>query len=435
MTDETRRYWAFYWPLALTGLAMILAAQFKNGILSRYPDAISELAVFAVATSLYRMCHAGIIFTPQMTNVLARTDQAARVCLRFVCLAACCLSLPLLICGFTPTGVYLIENVFNMMGEQQAKAILYLQLLSPLILITVLAQYYTGLLVQSERTGWVTILNTVMLITTIFVLLIGLYNGYDPVWVISLAHIIPTVVHLISTYVVYLVLYKRPQLDEPVADLTYKKALHFFYPVAFTSSMFATSRPVIYAFIRRTAEADLTIAILRIVFDFTMMFYNMLNQFRHLFVTFGREDRDGVRRFMIKIFAIVMSGMLIIAITPLHAWFLMYLLGVENEMHIQMAQEAILVLCLIPVFLTIRNYYHGIAMVTHKTGRMGISGFLRIISITGFTAACYYLGILNHITGAGALVAGFMAEGLSMWWQSRCPNKKKSVSELKPEVA
>ena len=38
------QYWRFYWPLALTGVAMVLSVQFQNAALARYPEAVTELA-------------------------------------------------------------------------------------------------------------------------------------------------------------------------------------------------------------------------------------------------------------------------------------------------------------------------------------------------------------------------------------------------------
>ena len=48
-----KHYWRFFWPLSLTGLAMLLARQFQNGAVARYPDATHELAVYALATSVF----------------------------------------------------------------------------------------------------------------------------------------------------------------------------------------------------------------------------------------------------------------------------------------------------------------------------------------------------------------------------------------------
>ena len=48
-----KQYWRFYWPLALTGIGLVLSVQFQNAILARYPEAVKELAVLAIAYGIY----------------------------------------------------------------------------------------------------------------------------------------------------------------------------------------------------------------------------------------------------------------------------------------------------------------------------------------------------------------------------------------------
>ena len=90
-----RRYWAFYWPLSLTGLAVLLARQFQNGALTRFPDAVRELVIFAYASSIFWLFNASMIFIPQMANVFARSERAKRICLRFTILISVVLTIPL----------------------------------------------------------------------------------------------------------------------------------------------------------------------------------------------------------------------------------------------------------------------------------------------------------------------------------------------------
>ena len=424
MQDNQRRYWSFFWPLALTGLAMIIAAQFKNGVLARYPTAVAELAVFAIASSIFHVCNAALIFLPQMTNVLARDKQSSSVCLRFVLIAAAVLSLPVLLLGYTQLGPMIVPILFKIDDDWLLRVIFYLQLLAPMVCINALRHYYTGLLIQSKRTGWVTLLNGIMLTTTISVLLAGLFMQGDPVIVISLAHLIPAFLHLVLTYIVFVKRYERPLLETELEAMNYKRLLKFFYPMAITSSMFALSRPVIYHFVSKHAvNAIVVIAVLRVVFDFSHLFFNTLNQTRHVIITFGRDDMLGVRGFMIKVLLVVLSIMLISALTPIHRWFFDHLVGLDDPLHIQMAQEALLVSCLIPMFLIMRNYFHGIAMIAETTGSMGISGVMRIVATFLFVAIMAELGWLDHRTGAAALAVGFMAEAMSMCvltqWRAR----------------
>jgi hypothetical protein len=83
---------------------MLLAQQFQNSALARYPDAARELAVFAFASSVFHLFNAALIFMPQMCNSFARSPQGWRVCLRFSLRVCLLLTLPLALMGFTPPG-------------------------------------------------------------------------------------------------------------------------------------------------------------------------------------------------------------------------------------------------------------------------------------------------------------------------------------------
>ena len=77
-------YWKFYWPLALTGLAMVLSTQFQNATLARYPDAVQELAIFALAQGTFQFFNAALGFTPQLANVYARSPHGFRTSFSFI---------------------------------------------------------------------------------------------------------------------------------------------------------------------------------------------------------------------------------------------------------------------------------------------------------------------------------------------------------------
>jgi hypothetical protein len=179
--------------------------------------------------------------------------------------------------------------------------------------------------------------------------------------------------------------------------------------VALTSVMFSLSRPILYSFLGRLEDPQPTIAAMRVGFDFAMIFHNLLNQFRHLFVTFGGEDLAGVRRFMVRVTAAVVGGMVIVAASPVSTFVLREWIGVADAV-LAMTRQALLVLCLLPAVVTFRNYFHGLAMVRRRTGPMGAGAIGRNVATYLLCLALFSVGWLNHVTAAATLVAGFVAE-------------------------
>ncbi len=390
------------------GAAMLVGRQFQNGTLSRYPDAARELAVFAYASSVFALFHAMLGFLPQMVNALVRSRRDLGTCRRFLTGIGALLTLPVLLLAFTPPGKALLGALFDIHGAILDDVALYLRYLSPLLLLNTQRQFFRGLLIQSRRTGTVTVLNLAHIGIVLAVLILGWSLRWKAVATLALARVAASAVHLLLASLFYRLLYALPD-PSPRPPLTYRKALAFFWPVAVTSVMFALSRPVIYAFVSRAPRAVVTVAALRVAFDVSILFHNPLNQFRHLFVTFGLSDLAGLRKFMASVLAVVSALMLVVAATPVGVFVLEDLIGVGDDI-LPLARQAIWVLCLVPFVVTVRNYFHGLALTRHRTRSMAAGGLARLGSIFLASWALWSLGALDHILGAAVLVLGFASE-------------------------
>ena len=431
-STRQRQYWQFYWPLVITGMSLMLVRQLQNGTLARYPDATREIAIFAIASSTFFVFHAVLLFLPQLVNVYVRSREARDVCFRFSLVAGVLLSLPLLFVAYSSVGEAMISSVFDIDGAMLDGVALYLQLLSPLILIDALRYYNTGVLIQSRRTGLVTVLNAFYLTTFIALLAIGFVSGWRPVVTLSFAQVASACAHLIVSASMQRRVFRFPAKPE-YTELTLGEVWSFFWPIAFTSTMFALNRPLLYSFVSRLPDAIPVIAALRIAFDFTMLFHSPINQFRHLFITFGKQDPTGVRRFMFGISGVLVITMVCVAGTPLGTVVFRDLLGVEEDV-LQMAIGVIWIQCLLPVVASVRNYFHGVAMIERKTKKMGAGAITRNLLVYFGAWACFETGCLNHISASLLIVLGFASEAVTVWIVSAKTAKSRPTSRAAPEA-
>ena len=404
------QYWRFYWPLALTGLAMVLGVQFQNAALARYPEAVTELAVFALGYSTFGFFRASLNFIAQLSNVFARSPRGTRQTHRFVWLASVLIMLPLVFLGHSEAGAWLLAGLFGTSADITGRVQEYLIYLAPIILLGAQRFYYTGLLVQARLTGWMTLLNLLFLSIQIAGLIIGLGLGLKPVYVLVGAETIAIICQLGATLWVKHRHYRLPAVAEH-ENLTYRELAGFFIPVSMTGVMFALSRPVLYAFVSRTPDGILAIAAMRVAFDFSMLFQNMANQFRHFFVTFGLDDLPGKRRFMALIALGITVVMLTFALTPLSAWIWGVLMNIPEEVY-QLAVQVFLIMCGMPVIIIVRNYFHGRLMVERRTAGMAVGSILRVVGIYLGAMAFFHLGWLNHLSASFLLLLGFVIETL-----------------------
>lgn len=403
------RYGRFYWPLALNSLVLFLESQFQNGVLARYPHASIELATFALATSSFQLVNALLAFVPQMVTVLARTPADRALCRRFVNGAGLALSLPLLLMGFTTGGQAVIARLLNISPDILPTVVRYLQWLAPLVWVNAMRHYCTGILVLGERTRTVTLLNVAHLTTLVGVLFVGQQAGWGALPTVAVATVSSNVLHL----ALGLAASRRVAIpDHHVqerASVTFGGLLTFFWPLATTSALFAMTRPVLYAFVNLAPKAVVSIAALRVAFDFGVFFWNAVNQFRHVYATFGATDPKGVTRFMFKVTALLLVVMALLVFTPASRLLFGVVLGLEGEV-LDFSLQSVRVLCVVPVVICVRNLYHGRLMVGRRTGGMALAAALRVGGLALAAKIALECGRLTHVTAAMILVLGFVIE-------------------------
>ncbi len=394
----------------LTGLVILLESQIQNAFLARYPGGAANLATFALAVSSFQLLNAFLVFVPQTVTLLARCPRSRRTCFRFVLSAGILLSAPLLTIGFIPPGTRLFAHIMRIPPEILPNVVRYLQWMAPLLIVNATRHYYTGILIRMGRTRILTLLNVVHLLTLVAILIIGRARVWPAIVTVAVGTIAANLVHL--ALVSAAAAEKRlPESESPWQKLRYRDILAFFWPVALTSGMFAMCRPVMYSYINRTAMALTTVAALRLAFDVTMFFQNPVNQFRHMFTTFGEEDPDGVRRFMFRITYGFTAVMLLLAFSPLGRLLFHRVIGVEGAV-LEQAIQALRILCLGPLTIAVRNLYHGQMMIRRRTRGMAVGGTLRVTVIAFLAWSFYRLGWLNHQTSALMLICGFAVEAL-----------------------
>ena len=401
------RYWAFYWPLALTGAVTVLGTQIQNGVLARMEDAAAILAAYAVAQAVLSLFNAAQAFAPQLTTRFARGAKAtARVRGFILGISAALAGLVALLATF---GQPLIIASFSLSPALQDQTFAFLLALAPLVWLNGLRFYLIGRLIQRGRTGRVTVLNGVHLAVLIAALAAGLALHLGPVPTLVGAQALAGLVHAALAIAAL-----RPDAEpkeeaEPEPVPSYQRLRAFFGPVVLTGIMFALSRPILYAAIGGTGDGILTIAALRIAFDFTFFFQQAANQFRHFFVTFGLDAMAEKRRFMFRVALGLTLAMAGTAFTPLGPLLIAQGIGAEPEVT-DRALAALQVMTLLPLLIIIRNLFHGILMVEERTGGMAWGSVLRVLTIAGLAQGLAPAELLTPSTAAWTLLAGFAME-------------------------
>jgi hypothetical protein len=325
-------------------------------------------------------------------------------------LASTLIMVPLAVIAGTHAGMALISNIFSINVNLTGRVGEYLTLLCPLILLNGQRHYFSGLLVQAKLTGWMTTINFIYLGVVITTLLTGLALAIKPTYVVVGAETLGVIVMLALLLWARYRLYQPPKNSEHEA-VTFRELWGFFVPVSTTGVMFALSRPILFAFVARTPDGIATIAALRVAFDFSMIFQQAANQFRHFFISFGFDDLPSKRRFMVVVGAGITAIMLIFSLTPLHSLLWGSLMGLPPQL-LSVSRDATLIMCLMPAIIIYRNYFHSQLMMARQTSGMAYGGIVRVIGIYACAQLLFSVGWLDHVAATFILILGFVIEAV-----------------------
>jgi hypothetical protein len=292
----------------------------------------------------------------------------------------------------------------------------YLLLMCPLILLNAQRHFYSGLLIQAQLTGTITILNLIYTGVVIAALIIGFELGFRAVHVVIGSELIGDVVLLTGLLIAKAQLYRLPETPQHTA-VTYTELTKFFIPVSTTGIMFALSRPILFAFVARTDDGLLAIAALRVAFDFSAMFQQAANQFRHFFITFGFDDLRRKQLFMVFVCVGLTALMLLFVATPLSSWLWHDVMKLPQDLS-KLAREVTLIMALMPAVIIYRNYFHGRLMSGRRTAGMAYGSTLRVASIYALAVLLFNADALDHISASIVLIFGFFVEAAIAQWAS-----------------
>jgi hypothetical protein len=412
-------------PLAITAIVMELGSQVLNGGMARVPQATTTLAAFGLGWGLVLFLAAPLAQTKELGLVLVGDKRSLRAVRSFVVLAGLVLMGGLASLTLTPVGHVVVEELHGIDDTLGAVVRIALFWLIPYPLLKGLAQFHAGLLLRvrhTEQVSYATLGNLGVSIALVFVLVGMPWIQAEPIR-------LPIVVTYGGLLVELGVLvwgaarYVTPTLpagDPSQPPLTHLAVIRFFWPLALIMISQELSRPLINLFVARGPDATNSLAILAVLYTLGRIPYGWLNEIRSLATAFRGDagSRAHIRGFAYICGGVSLAMMGIFFWTPLRDVVLMRWIGVPPEL----AALAVVPLHLFAGFslaVTARAYFHGIGLVERRTAAMALSAPARLGAIVATLMVLPWFGVPGATLGVAALLAGFSAEAVTVWWGVR----------------
>ncbi len=170
-------FYAFYIPLGMTSLIMLLANPIGSAALSRMPEALASLAVWPVVTGLLFMFRSlGIALNEVVVALL--DEPGSFYNLRwFTYVLAFALTVALLIMNITPLSRLYFETISALPPYLVRLARLGLWLTLPLPALSVFQSWYQGSILHGRRTRTITEAVAIYLLASVVTLVAGVAWG------------------------------------------------------------------------------------------------------------------------------------------------------------------------------------------------------------------------------------------------------------------
>jgi hypothetical protein len=201
---------------------------------------------------------------------------------------------------------------------------------------------------------------------------------------------------------------------EITKNLTNRRILIFWLPLALTWLMMSLEMPILIAFIARLDEAKFNLAAFGIAGSFAMIIESpiiMLMSASTALVK-GRYSYRKLKRFTDLLNAGITFIHLILLIPPVFNFIVIRLMEVPEDIA-KLAYIALFIFLPWAASIGYRRFYQGILIRSHLTRRVTYGTLVRLSVIVIMGLILYYAGVKGAYVGAGAMSLAVFCEAIA----------------------
>ena len=389
--------------------------------MARMPEATLILAAFGLAWGLVSVLSSPLAQLRYAGLVLVEDKRDFWRALHYAGVLALLMMAVQWLFGGTFLSLQLLEGL-HMLDADTAQLVRTIMVwLLPMPLLRGITQLGVGVLTRGKRTGHVTVaaaLSVAAGFVSVLVLLQVEAVWAYPIWLPILV-LYATMVTECAVVLWYLWRFFVHDLPDSLdrAPISYTAIFRFTWPLALMNFMQEFSRPLINLFIVRGMNGAEAMAVMTVAYTLGQWPYRWLNEMRALMPPFYQEVR-AYRPFLRYAYA---CGLVAFAIcillfwTPLRTVILEQLIGLKPALA-ELSRTPLQIYSFFPLVVLHRSYFHSIAFVERRTLPMAVTAPMRSGAILAALLILPLFGIQGAARGVAALLAGFSAETVTIWW-------------------
>lgn len=169
---------------------------------------------------------------------------------------------------------------------------------------------------------------------------------------------------------------------EKAKGISLKEQMKFFVPLGMTQGIIALTHSLFNAALARFPSPEVLISAFAVAKSILQMIQYPVSMIKHTMTSLTTDAKSyyKVRRFIAIVGIGIVVMFLVFAFTGLSRWVMKTLIGVEG----QVLEEAVImlrILVLFPLFVTVRDFYQGVAIKLRMTPVVTMASLMRVIFV------------------------------------------------------
>jgi hypothetical protein len=424
-----RQILALWLPLAASIVMMVLEPSIINIGLGRTLDPELALAAYGVAFSLALLIEAPILMILD-ASVARSTDRATFVLVRrFTVILALLVTAIGLAVSLTPLYGLVVEGLMNIPADVASRARPTLQVLSFWPAPIAWRRAYQGLLIRNGRTGAIGVATLARLVT----LAVGLFGG-----LLLLPHRGALVAGMamnisVSFEAILITAAARPVLrseayrgqpSDQASSLNLRALWQFYRPLAMTTILRQTTRPLLNAGIAAAAMPRPSLAAWPVAWGLAILITGpawSLQQLATALVSDLASYRP-VKRFTVSlslIFTLLLSA---VAFSPLYYVVMGGVYNLSPDLQ-DLARPAVQMMAVMPLVMGLQSLLRGVLIRKGCTGAVQSAMTANVVAL----GASLFAGVAGSslvgvtLAAAATTIGNFVELAWLHWRPGRCP--------------
>jgi hypothetical protein len=422
-----RQMLALWVPLAASIVMMVLEPSIINIGLGRTSDVELALAAYGVAFSLALLVEAPILMLLD-ASVARSSDREAFVLIRRFSLGLGLIVTAIgLVVSLTPLYDLLVIELMNIPLDVADRARPTLQILSFWSLPIAWRRTHQGLLIRNGRTAIITAATGVRLVTLAGALFGGLYLLPDR------GAVVAGIAMDISVFVEagLITLATRPVLrseefrarrPKDGQGLTLKGLWKFYWPLAVTTLLRQTTRPLLNTGIAAAVLARESLAAWPVAWGLAILIAGPAWSLQQLTTALAEDETSyaRVRRFSLALSGLFTAVLAVVVLTPLYGVVMGSVYNLSPKLQ-EIALPAMQIMIILPLMMGAQSILRGRLIRGGCTGVVRTAMTLNVATL----ATTLLVGVtLTPVTGvalaAAATLAGLLVELAWLRWKAAC---------------